>query len=100
MPSSQLIPTETTISVLGSTIYIKTEYVKDELPDTIEAFISDVVGNKNGVNYIEGELIITMKNYPNINFILDPFGDLIVISLEEDVANYSINSNGDLIYIV
>lgn len=97
--SSQLLPTETTLSIAGSNIYIKTEYIEDVLPDTVEAFISDVVANKNGVGYIEGELIITMKNYPDIDFSLNSNGDLIVISTNGDASNYSINSNGDLVYI-
>ena len=98
MIESKTIPTQTTVSMIGTAISICTEYVTVGLPDTIVAFIANLVGNKDGINYIEGELVITMKNYPNVDFSIDVDGNLIISSLEGDASNYSLDSNGNLIY--
>ena len=100
MPESRIISTITEINLVGTNISIKTLY-QTELPDTIEAFIADGVGNKNGTNYIDGELIITCKNSPqNLNYFIDNNGYLILMINTEDGSQYDIDDNGDLIYTI
>lgn len=96
---SKLIPTVTEYSVSDTDITIFTYYQENELPDTIFCAISDSVGIQNGTPFIEGELLIKVKNYPtNISYQLDNNGNLIQIISTGDEGNYSIDSNGDLIY--
>jgi len=96
MPEKVEIPIETDIDVQGSNVTI-TLFFKKGLPDTVAAFISEIVATLNGIPYIEGELVITMVNSPaDIDFEVDSNGDLIVFS--DDASKYSINDNGDLIY--
>lgn len=99
MPETKVISTVTQLSTFGSNIAIKTFYQKDELPDTIEAFIADSVGSQNGVSYIEGELNIQMKNSPqNLNYSIDNNGNLILSINTGDGLNYSVNASGQLEY--
>lgn len=98
MPQTQIVPTQTSISVIGLNIAIKTEYVSSGPPNVISAFISETIGMLNGTSYVEGELIITVKDYPDTDFLLDSMGNLIVIS--DDANNYNIDSNGNLTYTV
>ncbi len=100
MPESKLIPTFTTLSVLGNAIIIKTEYVEDILPDTISALLTTNIGIQDGVNYIEGEGLIQMKNSPqHLTYYVDNNGHLILSINTGDENNYSIDNNGHLIYI-
>lgn len=95
----KIIPTITETNLVGSAISIKTSYNENILPDTLEAFIADSVSSKNGVNYIEGELIITAKNRPqNLSYSIDGDGHLILIVSTGDSDNYSVDNNGHLIY--
>jgi len=104
-----LLATDTIVTVDGSNspnlIEIWTLYIENEdcdgnltnLPNTLEAIISLVPGVKNNISHLEGELLITMKNYPlNIDFWIDDQGHLIVKGFDCD--RYSIDNNGHLIY--
>ena len=98
MSETKIIPTSTSVSVLGTDITIHTEYVED-LPNTLKAEITSDVGIINGVNFTNGELLITMKNYPEkINYTINGMGELIVYATTPDLDKYSINENGDLIW--
>lgn len=98
MAETKVIDTTTILSVIGSAITIRSEYL-NELPDTISVQIADEVGIQDGVSYIEGEGLIQMKNSPeNISYILNNNGELILLTSTGDESNYSINGNGDLIY--
>lgn len=103
MPETKVITSSTVTSIVGSDISIITSYreVADTniLPDTISAFIGDKVATFDGTSYIEGELIIQMKNNPlQIDYSIDANGNLVVISNQGDENKYSIDSNGNLIY--
>lgn len=102
MPESKIIPSLTNTTIIGSNISIVTQYQdqgENELPDTILAFIGDQAASFDGIGYIEGELMIQMKNNPTqIDYSINNNGDLVVFSNQGDVDKYSINSNGDLIY--
>jgi hypothetical protein len=97
---TKIIPTITSLTVSGNDIEIRTEYLDiTTLPDTLSADITEVVGMQDNTPYIEGELIIKMKNSPpNISYLIDNNGDLILIDITGDTANYSVDSNGELIY--
>jgi len=97
MPQTAIIPTFTSISIIGTQISIKSQYVNVP-PYTIIAFIADVDGTLDGVSYFQGDLIFSVMNYPGlaINFYLDSNGNLVVNSF--DANHYSIDSNGQLTY--
>lgn len=99
MPEEKILLTQTSVSIIGSAISIRSYYNGEEAAnDTLAAFISDIVQTVDGVGIIEGELSIQMnENYPlEIDYTIDSNGDLIVNS--DDANNYSINSSGQLIY--
>lgn len=49
--------------------------------------------------YLEGELIITMKNHPTeVYYAINNFGELVVYTTTGDASNYSINGNGELVW--
>ena len=105
MAETKVISSLTITSVIGNDITIITSYQPDGggetniLPDTILAFLAEIAATYGGVGYIEGELIIEMKNYPlQINFSIDNDGNLIISSTEGDLNKYSIDSEGNLIY--
>ena len=101
MPETQIIPTQTTLSIVGNVISIFTQYIGEELPYIISTFISNTAGSFNGVSYTEGELLVEMKTvkYPSqIDCWIDMNGNLIVKSEGGDTSNYSIDSNGNLIW--
>lgn len=110
MAEQKLIPT-TTIATSNDTletIQIYTFYNRNyydcvfppaytDKSDIKECFISNTFGYKNGIIFKEGELLITVENYPSlINFFIDSNGNFNIIS--DDAAKYSINSNGELEY--
>ena len=103
MPESRIIPTQTTLSVIGSNITINTKYVDVSQGGVLLAFISEIVGGQSvdSVPFIEGDGGIQMNDdfYPSsLNFSLDqPTGDLIVTA--PDSAQYSVDtSTGELVY--
>lgn len=97
MPETKQISTSTQLNIDESSISIIVSYLKDELPNIIETLITIDSGNRNSVPYIMGQLLIDVKNYPtDIQCYIDSFGNLILIG--DDVANYSIDQNGNLIY--
>ena len=100
MPETKLIPTATTLDVISNVITIFTEFLSG-LPNTINAFIAEIVATKNNIPYIEGDLVITMVNSPeSIDYVIDSNGNLIVntSAAANDADRYSIDSSGDLIY--
>jgi hypothetical protein len=100
MAETRVIPTVTSALTSGVNVSIKTSYQEpDSLPDTIEARITSAVGIQDGTLFEQGELLIQMKNSPqNIDYMLDGDGNLILLISTGDENNYSIDSNGDLIY--
>lgn len=100
MPEIRQIPTRTTISIVNNTIEILTVYDPSlDLPAIIDLFIANQVGVQEGVSYVEGDLIIRFKTgtFGNTIFVnINSQGELVITS--DDVARYSINSNGELIY--
>lgn len=87
----------TTLNVVGTNIFIKSEYYNAVLPNTILALLADAVGSLDGTSYIEGELVIQMTDYPTaIDYNMNKVGNLIVGSATGDSDGYSINSNGEL----
>ena len=99
MAETLQIPTTTTLTTVGNTIKAFTFYDEGVQPYVLEAFIADDAGIIDGVPYIEGELVITMNNYPaQINFSIDSvLGDLIIWALENS-SNYDIIADGNLQY--
>lgn len=95
-----IISTFTSVLINNSNIQIKTEYLEEGLlPDTIEARITENVGIQDQTSFIEGELLIKMKNSPeNIFYFIDNNGNLILNCTTGDQDNYSIDSDGNLIY--
>jgi len=99
MPITQKIPTQTSVSVIGNNITIKTYYLGEELPEILFAKITDIVGSDNGTPYIEGELLIEMLNYLlHIDCYVDGNGNLILQNNTGDTEKYSIDNDGYLTY--
>lgn len=100
MPESRQIPSQTTLSVVGSVITITTRYHNEDQGGVVFAFISQIVGGEahNGVGFIEGEGGIIIDDSFNLDFNLDASsGELIVTA--PDAAQYSIDTNtGQLVY--
>lgn len=97
MAEEKILLTQTSISIIGNAISIRSFYNGEESAnDTLSAFISDIVQVVDGTPIIEGELGIQVTNLESIDYIIDSNGDLIVNSLDAD--HYSVNSNGELIY--
>jgi hypothetical protein len=89
------LETVTSVEITGSAIKIKTSYSRI-LPSLIETQITESVGIMDGVSFIEGELLVKYKNN-NVLVYLNDLGELILVGTEE-VNDYFINSNGDLVY--
>ena len=103
MAEERLIFTTTLTSVDGTDIDIFTFYdpSADKLPNTLLGEIPEAVGQKEGVNFVEGELVLTLKNYPdNIYYEVNAKGELIVYTpTVNDASQYSIdNPTGQLQY--
>lgn len=77
MPEQKYIPVVTSLRTEGNVIYIKSSYLEDILPNTILALIGENPNSLDSVSYIEGELMIEMKNHPElINYYLNNNGEL------------------------
>ena len=90
----------------GTTKDIVVSYIGDNvdaqdlLPNTINAIIQDFPTNNNVVNGLENDLILDIKKSPlEFQCFINANGDLNIVTTTKDVNNYTINSNGDLIYI-
>lgn len=99
-PAGQVryLPTVTTLSVADDgSIAIRSSYLADVLPNVIAARIATGPGRQDGVSFVQGDLLLQLKNYPSqIDFVLDPAtGNLIVTG--PDAAKYSI-VEGQLLY--
>ena len=104
MPEFKQLPVQTNIKKIGTSGEVLTFY-NEGLPNTLFAFIADENAEENNVNYNYGDLVITMKNYPDdIQYYLGKnatnYGELVVIA--EDAEFYSISDDpatfGQLIY--
>jgi len=99
---SKVIPTQTTLNVIATTITLTTVYVDVLLSGVIKAFISETIGGElvDGVPFIEGEGGITIKDtlYPNsLNFIKNSSGELLVTA--PNASKFGVNTvTGELIY--
>ena len=89
-----VLNTQTNILRNGDEIGIFTFYTPYERD--IDAFISDSEQNINGIPFLEGELGFTYYNWEGISFELNENGELIAVGEEAD--QFSINSEGYLIY--
>lgn len=97
---TKLIPTRTEFSVTGNSISITSIYDENLLPDTISSFLSESVGIQDGSNYIEGDLVIQMKEYQtHLYYDINSNGELVQVINTGDELKYEISSNGDLIYL-
>ena len=97
MPETKLIPTVTSLDVIGSIIKIFTQYFEDAC-DVIQIFIANVAGILGSVLYKEGELVVEIidSSYPDsIDFFIDTGGSLVATGTNAN--RYLINSNGELI---
>lgn len=65
-------------------------------PRITELFISNSVGSSNSVIFEENELIIIFNSAFGIIVTINSSGEIIIIGADAD--NYSINSDGELIY--
>lgn len=105
MPQSRNLPTITQIVQNGDgTVSITVKYIAgggpDQLPNTLSGFVGEGPGRLADVQYVEGELILLVKNYPqNINYSLDNDGNLILFCNTGDINLYYIDDvTGDLMY--
>lgn len=99
MAEERQIPIITSVRTEGNSIFIKSEYFNNILPNTILALIGEDSNNIDSISYIEGELVIRMKNYPeNIDYYINQNGELIVLSNTGDSDNYFINVDGELMW--
>jgi hypothetical protein len=99
MPELKTIPTITELFLSGTSVSIKTSYFVDELPNTLSAVMADNSGSQDMVPYVQGDLIIQMKNNPSdIDYSLSSDGELILLTNTGDAGNYSIDTDGNLIY--
>lgn len=100
MPEIRQIPTTTSINIVNNIIEILTTYDPTlDLPAIIDLFLADEVGIQEQVSYVEGDLVIRFKTntFGNTIFvIINSQGELVITS--DDVARYSINANGELVY--
>lgn len=100
MPEKKTLSTITSLIADVDSITIHTEYKEAaELPNTIDAILAEAVGSLDGVSYIEGELVIEMKNYlSQINYKINDEGELVLYASTADIDYYSIDSNGNLVW--
>lgn len=104
MAGQSNLSTITTITEnLDGTESIEVAYsgsVLDELPNTIAAFVGGSTGVLGTVAYVEGELIILVKNYPDqISYLIDDSGNLVLYDTTGDTIQYYIDPvSGDLMY--
>lgn len=99
MPEEKILSTQLVVTILSNNISIRSYYNGSEVDiNTLSAFISDIIQVVDGTSFIEGELGMTLKNYPSkIDYSIDSNGNLIVFG--DDAANYLIDENtGELIY--
>lgn len=95
MVEDKLIPTKTNVSVTGNSITIHT-YYSEPTETFLQFFIANTDSSIQGVNFTASELGYTYENVNDI-FELNKVGELVVSGAYVD--RYSIDSNGDLIYI-
>lgn len=99
MPEIKYIPIVTSTRTEENVIYVRSSYLEDILPNTLQALIVDSTDNLDNVSYIEGELVIQMKNNPEqINYYINDNGELILFTSTGDKNNYSIDVDGNLIW--
>ena len=69
------------------------------LPDTFFVELMDNAGEIDKEVFAAGDCVFGLKNFnKNLNFWLDPDGNLWTTNTSGDEGFYEINSNGDLIY--
>lgn len=105
MAENRQIPTDTIVTVdnFTSTATIFTFYTFScveggDLPTTIFALITDQNGSQNGVPFIAGEALIGVKTGFGTTWSLDIQGNLNIFTPTNDAEQYSIDSDGNLIY--
>lgn len=98
MAQEVLIPTATTVTINGQDITIYTYYNGDitNTPGIIQAFIAEESSAIGFVSYVEGELIVVMKDNYAASIYLDSNGNLILEA--EDSQKYYIDENGYLFF--
>lgn len=95
MVEDKLINTRTQVNVSTSLIDIFIYYVQ-KASKLINFFISDVEKTVGGVNFKQGELGYSFENTNDL-FTKNSDGQLVVSSTESE--QYSINPDGQLIYV-
>jgi len=98
MAETKYISNTTSFSKSGSSIGIITEYDDQSYPNIVSSDIFNVIGNQDGVSYIEGQLVIQAKNMPSeIDVTLNGLGELVITGASCELKGYSI-VDGYLIY--
>jgi hypothetical protein len=94
------LSTQTEITASGTALTHVVTYANDILPDTLGARLPQDVGQQEDESHLEGQLIIRMKNTPqNLSFAIDEdSGHLLLLCETGDEDNYSLDSDGNLIY--
>jgi hypothetical protein len=97
MPEIVNLNVSTITTIIGSDLTINTFYVSGSPPDILSSQVTNTTGSLSGVSFVEGELLIESKiGTTSLSFFLNPDGTFSIDST--DSANYSINSDGELIY--
>ncbi len=99
MPEEKIVPSTTILEILANIIEIFTFYnIIDELPNILAMIIGDGIGTIDDTPFIENELLAVVKNYPTeINVQINSDGELLITG--DDALQYSIDGNGNLIYL-
>jgi hypothetical protein len=95
MVEDKLITTKTQVNTTENEVDIYIYYI-EKSKKSISFFISNNEKVVEGVSFSQGDLGYTYENTSDI-FVKNNYGDLTVTST--DSQNYSIDSNGQLIYI-
>lgn len=92
------ITTQSLVIQVGSSITLLNQF-NNGLPNILSALWAQDAGQRNETSYIENHLLVDMKNFPSdIDVSINDKGELIIIG--EDADQYSLNTNGDLIYTI
>jgi len=89
--AKSILSTTTEISRDNGNVSILTYYSMEKL---FEMFIPNEVNSKNGVSYLENELVAEI-GYEDISISINNKGELVIVSGED--KSFSINTNGELI---
>ena len=97
MPETVNLNTITNYTRVGSDITIYTIYNDGILPDILSSYVRTDAGSLSSIAYKEGDLMVEYKYGASLlSIYINTDGTIVIDST--DSANYSINSDGELIY--